>query len=73
MMFLIAKALDDQSTRLENLETALKLKFKEISYDQSRHLVGAVKSISDTAAFRVQTYTRELMVALQHDLVTMGK
>ena len=73
MIYIIAKSIDDQADRIDNLELRLKQKFKEITYDQSRHLVGMMQSIAQAESFRTKSYMRELMVSLQNDLVMMGK
>ena len=68
MMFLMARHFDSLAARMDNLEATLKSKFRDISYEQSRHLVGEFTQIAQGEAFQVKTYMRQLIQALRKDM-----
>ena len=62
-------AVAAQDVKLEQLELTIKKKVKEISYEQSRHLVATLKSMAEDN----QTFLRGLVLDLRHDMVSFMK
>ena len=54
MLHILAKAKDDQNARLESLEVSIKVKCKEIAYEQSRHLATLIQTIVKTEAYKTK-------------------
>ena len=69
MLHILAKAMDDQNARLESLEASIKVKCKEIAYEQSRHLATLIQTIVETEAYKTKKYFRKLLKTLQKDLM----
>ena len=52
-----------------SLEAGIKVKSKEIAYDQSQHLANLIQTIVETETYKTKIYVWKVLKTVQNDLM----